>query len=90
MKSSSGSDKGPQDSGTDRRWLFTSEHLDDRLAGSAQAKARLEAWQGRFWSHAIRDGMRVPLDGEVAWMLPEGARPYWRGHITTVTYEFSE
>jgi hypothetical protein len=47
-------------------------------------------WQGRFWSYAIRDGMRVPLDGEVAWMLPEGARPYWRGEIATVTYEFSE
>jgi hypothetical protein len=47
-------------------------------------------WQVRFWNYAIRDGMRVPIEGEVAWMLPEGARPYWRGQITTVTYEFSE
>jgi hypothetical protein len=34
--------------------------------------------------------MRVPLDGEVAWMYPDGARPYWRGQIRKVTYEFSE
>lgn len=47
-------------------------------------------WQGHFWNYAIRDGMRVPLDGEVAWMLPEGAKPYWRGHITTLTYEFAQ
>jgi hypothetical protein len=62
----------------------------------AEARSRLVGatavptpWQGRFWSYAIRDGMLVPLDGEVAWMLSDGARPYWRGQITTVTYEFS-
>ena len=47
-------------------------------------------WQGRFWSYAERDGMRVPLDGEVAWLLPEGAKPYWRGRITSVIYEFAQ
>ena len=33
--------------------------------------------------------MQVPLDGEVAWMLPEGAKPYWRGHTTEITYQFA-
>lgn len=47
-------------------------------------------WQGRFWNYAIRDGMRVPLDGEVAWLLPEGAKPYWRGRITKLSYEFEQ
>jgi hypothetical protein len=47
-------------------------------------------WQGRFWNYAIRDGMRVPLDGEVAWLLPEGAKPYWRGRITKLSYEFAQ
>jgi hypothetical protein len=32
-------------------------------------------WQGRFWNYEERDGMRVPLDGEVAWLLPEGEKP---------------
>jgi hypothetical protein len=46
-------------------------------------------WQGRFWNYDKRGGMRVPLDGEVAWMLPEGAKPYWRGRITEIDYEFA-
>lgn len=47
-------------------------------------------WQGRFWNYAERAGMRVPLDGEVAWMLPECANTYWRGTTTSVNYEFAE
>jgi len=45
-------------------------------------------WQGRFWNYQQQDGMLVPLDGEVAWLLPEGAKPYWRGRITEIAYEF--
>jgi hypothetical protein len=47
-------------------------------------------WQGRFWNYAPRGGMRVPLDGEVAWMLPEGVKTYWRGTTTAVNYEFAK
>lgn len=46
-------------------------------------------WQGRFWNYQERGGMRVPLEGEVAWLLPEGAKPYWRGRITWIEYEFA-
>jgi hypothetical protein len=46
-------------------------------------------WQGRFWNYGERSGMRVPLDGEVAWVLPTGAKPYWRGRITESKYEFA-
>lgn len=47
-------------------------------------------WQGRFWNYSERGGMRVPLDGEVAWLLPSGAKPYWRGHITEIVFEFMQ
>jgi len=46
-------------------------------------------WCGRLWNYEMRGGMRVPLDGEVAWLLPEGAKPYWRGHIAKLSYEFA-
>jgi hypothetical protein len=46
-------------------------------------------WQGRFWNYAERGGMRVPLDGEVAWLLPEGAKPYWRGHTEEIAHELA-
>ena len=62
----------------------------------AQARERLvdgktttAPWEGRFWNYAVRDGMRVPLDGEVAWMLPEGAKPYFSATTTAITYEFA-
>jgi hypothetical protein len=45
-------------------------------------------WQGRFWNYDERAGMLVPLDGEVAWLPPEGEKPYWRGHIAEISYEF--
>ena len=48
----------------------------------------LTPWQGRFWNYQQQDGMLVPLDGEVAWLLPEGAKPYWRGRIIAIAYEF--
>jgi hypothetical protein len=47
-------------------------------------------WEGRFWNYAVRDGMRVPLDGEVAWLLPEGPKPYFHATTTALTYEFAK
>lgn len=59
----------------------------------AEARSRLVAgesvptpWQGRFWNYTERDGMQIPLAGEVAWLLPEGPRPYWRATIERITY----
>ncbi len=46
-------------------------------------------WQVRFWNYAIRDGMRVPLDGEAAWVMPYGVKPYFRGRITQLSYGFA-
>jgi hypothetical protein len=43
-------------------------------------------WQGRFADYQQRDGMRIPLRGEVEWLLPEGPQVYWRGTITAVAY----
>lgn len=43
-------------------------------------------WHGRFWNYEEREGIRVPVDGEVSWVVPEGAKPYWRGHITRIAF----
>lgn len=43
-------------------------------------------WGGRFSEYAERGGMRIPLAGEVGWVLPEGERPYWRGRVVEVVY----
>jgi hypothetical protein len=46
-------------------------------------------WQGRFWGYCREDGMLVPGEGEVGWILPSGARPYWRGRLAEASYRFA-
>lgn len=68
------------------------------LLASVRAEARgrmvgqevsMAPWEGRWSNHQRRDGMTVPFTGEVAWVLPEGPKTYWRGTITSLTYEWS-
>lgn len=47
-------------------------------------------WEGRWTDCQTVDGMRVPMTGEVAWLLPEGRKPYWRGRIRKLSYEFEQ
>lgn len=47
-------------------------------------------WQGRFWDWRHSHGMRVPFRAEVAWILPDGPRPYWRGEIVDLRYELAD
>ncbi len=71
---------------------------DDGLVESVQAEARGRTvggqviptpWEGRLSNYQERSGMHVPLTGEVAWLLPERRKPYWRGHITEIAYEWA-
>ena len=39
-------------------------------------------WEGKWWHYEVREGVRVPLQPEVARILPEGRKPYWRGKVT--------
>lgn len=68
------------------------------LIESARAEARgrtvgrtivMTPWEGRWWDYQERDGMRVPMAGEVAWITAEGRKPYWRGTITSLHFEFA-
>lgn len=68
------------------------------LLGSFRAEARgamvgkemvMLPWEGCWSNYQTRDGMTVPLTGEVAWVRPEGRKPYFRGTVTSLTYEFS-
>jgi hypothetical protein len=67
--------------------LVESVHAQSR---ARQVDGRLvpTPWQGRFWDWGWRDGMRVPLQGEVAWLVEGVARPYWRGRLAAAVYEY--
>jgi hypothetical protein len=70
----------------------------DGTMHSARAEARgrtvagrivMTPWEGRWSDFQVRDGMRVPMTGEVAWLTPQGRKPYWRGTIGRLDYEFA-
>ena len=73
---------------------FNAESLIDTVRAEARervvdGKTATAPWQGRYWRYAIKNGMRVPQEGEVAWLLPEGEKPYWRGRTLSASYEFT-
>ena len=57
-----------------------------RLVGEKTTQA---PWQARFSNYAERNSMVVPIQSEVAWLLPEGIKTYYRGLMTTASYEFA-
>jgi hypothetical protein len=68
----------------------TMESVHAEARGRAVAgKMVMTPWEGRWSGVQERDGMRVPMTGEVAWLTPEGRRPYWRGTVSALRYEFA-
>lgn len=62
---------------------------------SASTPARLREVDGDYvptpWTCSFRkyhkvDGLMIPMEGEVGWLLPEGELTYWRGRIIHAEY----
>jgi hypothetical protein len=73
----------------DGQGLIRSVRSDGR-AREVDGRQVVTPWQGRFWDYQVRDGMRIPLEGEVAWLVQEDLKPYWRGRIQRVEYEYAQ
>lgn len=75
------------------------EFSADGLVSAVRAAARGRSeggrmvprpWLGRWSGYARQAGILVPTQGEVAWLLEEGERPYWRGRITGIRFRTKE
>jgi hypothetical protein len=71
---------------------------EENLIESARAEERgrevngnivYTPWEGTMKSYETRGEMLIPTEGEVAWILPEGRTPYWRGRLLGTRYEFA-
>ncbi|PSB20400.1 hypothetical protein C7B65_08150 [Phormidesmis priestleyi ULC007] len=70
---------------------FNAEGAIATMRAEARYRDKLTAmpWSGRFWEYSVRDGMLIPLEGEVGWEYPEGTRLYFKGRTTEINYEFA-
>lgn len=76
--------------------LFRFDESGHMASVFAQARGRvvgqetsLAPWEGTWSNHQRVEGMTVPLTGEVAWLLPEGRKTYWRGTVTSLNFDWS-
>jgi hypothetical protein len=53
-----------------------------------EGKSVLTPWVCSYGSYREAGGMRVPAEGEVEWILPEGRLSYWRGRQVGCRYDF--
>jgi len=61
----------------------------DARGRTVKGRAVPTPWEGIWWQEERRDGMLIPISGEVSWLLPERRLPYWRGRITDLRYEYA-
>lgn len=66
--------------------LIESVRADDR-GRTVRGRTIPTPWEGRWSDYAERDGMQVPLRGEVAWLLPGRRHSYWRGQVQRLEYD---
>lgn len=52
--------------------------------------SRVLPWGGRYWNWIEQNGMRVPIEAEVAWIVDGEWRPYWTGRLEHATFEWAE
>jgi hypothetical protein len=67
----------------------------DGMVSSVYTPARYRAengdhstmpWLGHFGAYEEHGGVRIPASGEVAWILPQGPQPYWRGQVRNASF----
>jgi hypothetical protein len=70
---------------------FNAEGTIETMRAEARYRDKLTAmpWSGRFWDYSTRNGMLIPLQGEVGWEYPDGIRLYYKGKVTEINYEFA-
>lgn len=70
---------------------FNAEGASATIRAEARYRDKLTTmpWNGRFWEYSVRNGMLIPLEGEVGWEYPEGTRLYFKGKVTEINHEFA-
>ena len=68
--------------------LIESFRAEARACGVGKDMVMLP-WEGSWSNYQMRNGMMLPLTGEVGWMQPQGFKSYFVGNVTSMRYEFA-
>lgn len=63
--------------------------VPDRLYDDGRGAPQPRPWRGRNLSYERREGLLVPAEAVVEWMLPERTYAYWRGRPLSIEYEYA-
>jgi hypothetical protein len=69
--------------------LVESVFVTGRLYDDGKNPPSTHPWQARNLSHVSMNGVMVPADSIVEWLLPEGPYAYWRGRPVAIEYEYA-
>ncbi|MEY2687684.1 MAG: hypothetical protein RL375_1882, partial [Pseudomonadota bacterium] len=72
----------------DEAGLITSFRAESR-GGRVGDQLVMAPWEGLWSNYQTVAGVHVPFTGEVAWMRPEGRKPYFIGTVTSLDFEFA-
>jgi hypothetical protein len=68
--------------------MITAVSVDGRATTVGTATV-LMPWECRMSNYQTCDGMRVPLTGEALYITAQGEKPYFKGTLDSLTYEFA-
>jgi hypothetical protein len=67
--------------------LIASVFSDERTFDGEEPPAK-RPWEGALLRYEERNGVKVPIEATVQWILPSGAFQYWRGRPVEIDYEY--
>ena len=75
----------------DNAGMIESSRFEARGAQTDKSGGKIDPtpWEGRWSDYEERNGMRLPMTGEAAWLPATGRRPYFRGTVTSMVHEVS-
>lgn len=73
---------------------FNDEGLIDGFRAAARGSRVggalvLAPWEGQWSDYRVQDGMRLPFAGTVAWVRPDGRKPYFVGTVQALRIAFA-
>jgi hypothetical protein len=73
------------------QFRFGTDGLIAQVWAASRPRSATESapWLCRFSGCEQRAGMHIPVRGDVAWQLPNGPLPYFRGRMTRIDYGFA-